>query len=282
MRHLLLALAAGSAAALGGSLVTAQGHGDHGAHGGHGEHAAHAQHGDHAQHDAATHAIHMAVAKSDRPEDARAMDENRKPAEVLDFLGLEPGMTAADLLTGTGYWAEIMGHVVGGEGAVIAYQPEQFYTDEESKANWSALEGRSPMVSEARYPFDAFAPPAASLDFALINLSYHDLYWESERFQIPRTDPSAYVAALYAGMKPGGIVGVIDHRGGEGDTREMVDATHRIDPAVVRADFEAAGFVLDATSDMLANPDDDVTKSVFAPGIRGKTDRFVMRFVKPL
>lgn len=279
MKHLILALAAGSAAALGGSIVTAQGHGEHGEHG---QHAQHAEIAQHAQHDAAMHAIHMAVAKSDRPEASRALDEGRKPAEVLAFLRLEPGMRAADLMTAEGYWAEIMGHVVGEEGAVIGYQPDAWYTDEEALAAWSALETRSPAVSQSRYPFDRFAPEAESLDFAIVNLSYHDLYWVSERFSIPMTDPRAYVAALYAGMKPGGIVGVIDHTGGEGDTREVVDATHRINPAVVRADFEAAGFVLEATSDLLANPEDDVTKSVFAPGIRGKTDRFIMRFVKPL
>ena len=236
-----------------------------------------------AAHDDRTQAdtIAAAIAAPDRPEDARALDEGRKPAEVLGFLGLEPGMTAADLLTGTGYWAEIMAHAVGPEGSVIAYQPAQFYTDEDSKAKWAALEARAPGVSESRYPFDAFAPPAESLDFALINLSYHDIYWESERFKIPETDPDAYVAALYAGMRPGGIVGVIDHVGEGNDTRALVDRLHRIDPAVVRADFERAGFVLAGESDILANPEDDHTLLVFDPAIRGKTDRFVMKFVKP-
>ncbi|MHA7819520.1 MAG: class I SAM-dependent methyltransferase [Erythrobacter sp.] len=273
MKHLILALAAASTIALGGSIATAHGPDGQNEHG---------EHTGHAQHDASTHAIHMAVANTDRPEAARALDEGRKPAEVLAFLGLKPGMTAADLMTASGYWAEIMGHVVGEDGAVIGYQPDGWLTDEEATSAWAALEARTPAVSQSRYPFDQFAPEAESLDFAIVNLSYHDLYWESERFSIPRTDPAAYVAALYAGMKPGGIVGVIDHRGGEGDTREVVDATHRIHPDVVRADFEAAGFELAGTSDLLANPQDDVTMGVFAPEIRGKTDRFVLRFVKPL
>ena len=229
-----------------------------------------------------TAALAAAVAASDRPEDARKLDESRKPAEVLAFLGLKPGMDAADLLTGEGYWAEIMGHVVGENGKVIGYQPEQFYTEDQAKAAWAALEGRAPAVTMSTYPFDAFAPPANSLDFALINLSYHDIYWESERFKIPFTDPDAYVRALFAGMRPGGIVGVIDHVGHGTDTRALVDKAHRIDPAVVRADFERAGFKLVATSDVLANPEDDHTLSVFAPAIRGKTDRFLFKFVKPV
>jgi predicted methyltransferase len=82
-------------------------------------------------------------------------------------------------------------------------------------------------------------------------------------------------------MKPDGIVGIIDHAGLPGNTREIVNKLHRIDPAVVKADFEKAGFVLEATSDLLRNPDDDHSKLVFDPSIRGKTDRFVLKFRKP-
>ncbi|MCR2833204.1 class I SAM-dependent methyltransferase [Parerythrobacter lacustris] len=233
---------------------------------------------DHTAHNAVYAA---AVAAPDRPAAARELDEGRKPAEVLAFFGLKPGMTAADLLTGEGYWAEIMDAVVGEQGAVIAYQPEQFYTDEQSKTAWAALEARSPNVTEIRYPFDAFAPPAGSLDFALINLSYHDLYWTSERYKIPLTDPDAYLAALYAAMRPGAVVGVIDHAGEGTDTRALVDATHRIDPSVVRADFERAGFEFVGETDILRNPEDDYSVNVFDPAIRGKTDRFVYKFRRP-
>ncbi len=227
-------------------------------------------------------AIAAAVAMPDRPEAARSQDENRKPAEVLAFLGLEEGMVAADLLPGAGYWTEIMAHIVAPSGSVIAMQPEQFATGEETIAAWNALEARAPGITQVVFPFGEFAPEAESFDFAMMSLNYHDIYWESERFQIPRTDPDAFVAVLFAGMKPGGIVGIIDHTGEAGDTRAIVDATHRIDPAVVKADFERAGFVLVATSDILANPDDDLSVSVFDPSIRGRTDRFVMKFVKPM
>jgi predicted methyltransferase len=226
-------------------------------------------------------AIAAAVAAPDRPEDARELDESRKPAEVLAWLGVKPGMHVADLISGTGYWAEIMAHVVGSKGAVVAYEPEQFYNDEKGAALWAGIAKRTPTVTLTRYPFEAFAPPAKSLDAALINLSYHDLYWESAKYKVPRTDPNGYVRALYAAMKPGGVVGVIDHVGMPGDTRATVDKLHRIDPAVVRADFERAGFRLVATSDLLANPADDHSKLVFDPTIRGKTDRFMMKFVRP-
>ncbi len=83
-------------------------------------------------------------------------------------------------------------------------------------------------------------------------------------------------------LKPGGVLGVIDHAADPGgDTRELVDRLHRIDPATGKADFEAAGFKLVATSDMLARPEDDHGKLIFDPAVRGKTDRFLFKFVKP-
>lgn len=223
-----------------------------------------------------------AVAASDRPAEARALDASRKPAEVLQWLGIRSGMDVADLISGTGYWAEIMAHVVGPQGSVTAYEPNQFYNDAKGAALWAGIKARTPAVTMVRYPFEAFAPPARSLDAALINLSYHDLYWQSEQYKIPRTDPDAWTRALFAAMRPGGVVGVIDHAGNPGtDTRALVDKLHRIDPAVVRADFERAGFRLASTSDLLANPADDRTKLVFDAAVRGKTDRFMMKFVKP-
>ncbi len=223
-----------------------------------------------------------AVASPDRPAEARALDASRKPTEVLHWLGIRRSMDVADLISGTGYWAEIMAHVVGPEGSVVAYEPNQFYNDEQGKALWTGIASRTPTVQLVRYPFEAFAPPARAFDAALINLSYHDLYWQSEQYKIPRTDPDAWVRALYAAMRPGGVVGVIDHMGNPGtETRALVDKLHRIDPAVVRADFERAGFRLEGTSDLLANSTDDRTKLVFDPAVRGKTDRFMMKFVKP-
>lgn len=226
-------------------------------------------------------AIVAAVAEPSRPADARALDEGRKPVETLAFLGLKPGMVAADLIPGEGYWTEIMAHAVGPKGSVVALQPQQFYNNAEATAAWTAMGERAPGISLVRYPFEAFSYAANSFDFAIMNLNYHDLYWVSEQYKIPFTDPDAYVKALYAAMRPGGVVGIIDHAGKGTDTRALVDKLHRIDPAVVRADFERAGFVLEAESDLLANPEDDGSKLVFDPTIRGKTDRFLFRFRKP-
>ncbi|MBZ9647385.1 methyltransferase domain-containing protein [Sphingobium sp. 3R8] len=221
-----------------------------------------------------------AIADAKRPAEARALDESRKPAETLAFLGLKRGMKAADIMTGSGYWAEIMADAVGPTGKVTAFEPNQFYTQPEEQKKWQALVARRPDVQWVRYPFEAFSAPADSFDFTIINLSYHDLYWQSEKYGIPRTDPAAFVKRLYAATKPGGIVGIVDHVGAAGDTRAIVDKVHRIDPAVVKADFIAAGFTLEADSPLLANAADDHAKLVFDPAVRGKTDRFLFRFRK--
>jgi len=87
--------------------------------------------------------------------------------------------------------------------------------------------------------------------------------------------------AVYAAMKRGAVVGIIDHVADPGDPRTSVEKYHRIDPAVVKADFKRAGFVLEAESDMLRNKADDHSLTVFDPKIRGHTDRFVFKFRKP-
>ncbi|WP_243444773.1 class I SAM-dependent methyltransferase [Sphingosinicella humi] len=225
--------------------------------------------------------VAAAVAATDRPAEAVKLDESRRPAEVLTFLGLEKGEDALDLFTGTGYYAEIMGRAVGPEGSVVAWEPANFY-DEKAKETLAAVTARVPNVRVHVAPATAPALPENSFDFAMLHLNYHDAYWESEKYKFPRLDPAAFLGAIHAAMKPGGTVGVIDHVATPGgDTREVVEALHRIDPAVIRADFERAGFVFDGESDLLRNPDDDHAKSVFDPAVRGKTDRVVYRFRKP-
>lgn len=226
--------------------------------------------------------IAAAVSAPGRAESAVKLDESRKPAEVLAFEGLKPGMKAADVMAGAGYYTEIMARVVGPTGHVTAFEPTQFMpTEEKDKAAWAALLARNANVTQTPYPFEAFTAAPASIDFTMLHLSYHDLYWQSEKYKVPRTDPDAFLATLYRATKPGGIVAVIDHVAAPGDTRAVVDKLHRIDPAVVKADFKKAGFVLEAESDMLKVAGDDHTKLVFDPTVRGKTDRFVFRFRKP-
>ncbi|MDB5700793.1 MAG: methyltransferase [Sphingomonadales bacterium] len=219
-----------------------------------------------------------AVAFNGRPAEAVALDAGRKPAEILDFLKLKPGMKAIDVLTGTGYYAEIMAQAVGPKGSVVAYEPQVMF-DAKAKTGLDALAAREPNFRLTSDLTSAFAPN--SYDFAMIHLNYHDFYWQSEKYHFPRVDPNIVLTGLFRAIKPGGIVGIVDHVGPAGDTRAIVEKLHRIDPETVKADFKRAGFVLEAQSDLLKTSSDDHTKIVFDPAVRGKTDRFVLRFRKP-
>jgi len=227
--------------------------------------------------------IAPAVAMTDRPADAIKLDAGRKPVEVLKFLGLRRGDHVLDVMAGSGYYSEIIGNAIGSHGTVVALEPPPFLaSDPKAMDGWKALTARVPTVSlVAAMPADGhFAP--GSFDFVLMHLTYHDTYWASEKYKFPAMDPAAFLKTIFAATRPGGIVGVVDHVANPGgDTRKVVDALHRIDSAVVRADFERAGFVFEAASPLLVNPNDDHLKLVFDPAIRGQTDRFVYRFRKP-
>lgn len=226
--------------------------------------------------------VAAAVAAPGRPAEAIALDEVRRPAEVLAWLGLERGDRVLDYFTGTGYYAEIMARAVGPDGGVVGTNPPPFMGNERIRAALGGIRERAPNAAFYAMPVASPAFPPDSYDFVMLHLVYHDAYWESERFNLPRTDPNNLVRALYAATRPGGIVAVIDHVAAPGrETRAEVEATHRIDPAVIRADFERAGFVFDGESDLLRNPDDDRSVNVFEPSIRGRTDRIVYRFRKP-
>ena len=226
--------------------------------------------------------VASAVAAPGRPAEAVALDEVRRPAEVLSWLGLERGDRVLDYFAGTGYYTEIMARAVGPEGLVVAWNSPFFAASERIRPATTAVHERSPNAVFVATPATALSFPPESFDFVLLHLVYHDAYWESAQYQVPRIDPAIVTRALFEATRPGGIVGVIDHVApAGGDTRTVVEATHRIDPAVIRADFERAGFVFDGESDLLRNREDDYSKNVFDPSIRGRTDRVVYRFRRP-
>jgi len=223
----------------------------------------------------------VVAATADRTPDNVKLDESRKPAELLSFFGLRQGMQVLDMFGANKYWSEIIAPAIGPAGHVTVWQPTQFLTDK-NRPPFEAFAAKHANVSLISSPFEAPDLPKGKFDFALINLDYHDVYWENADRKVVRQDPGAWLKRLYAAMKPGAVVGVVDHVANPNqDTRATVDKLHRIDPKVVEADFKRAGFVLAGTSDMLRNPADDHSLLVFDPKIRGKTDRAVFKFKKP-
>ncbi len=216
-----------------------------------------------------------------RSPDNVKLDEGRKPAQVLKFLGLKPGMNVLDLFGANAYWAEISAPVVGPKGHVTVWEPAQFYSDK-TKQSFAAFMAAHPNVSIVSSPFEAPDLAKNYADWVILNDNYHDTYWQNPKMKIPQMDPNAFLKAIYAAMKPGATIGVIDHIANpNSDTRATVEKFHRIDPNIVKADFKRAGFVFVASSDLLRNPADAHDLLVFDPKIRGKTDRFIFKFKKP-
>lgn len=216
-----------------------------------------------------------------RSPDNVKLDAGRKPVQVLRFLGLKRGMHVLDLFGGNAYWAEITAPVVGPTGHVTVWEPTQFFGDK-TKASFATFEAAHPNVSIVVSPFEAPNLPKNYADWVILNENYHDTYWQNPKMKIPEMNPALFLKAVYAAMKPGATIGVIDHVANpNSDARATVEKFHRIDPNVVKADFKRAGFVFAGSSDLLRNPADDHTLAVFDPKVRGKTDRFIFLFKKP-
>lgn len=222
-----------------------------------------------------------AVASPARPDSDRERDANRKPAAVLEFIGVKEGMMVLDLFTGGGYYAELLSTVVGDQGKVVA-QTNQAYIDfVGAEFNERFGGGKLPNVEVLKAENNQLALDAEAYDVIMLVLSFHDLYHVDPENGWEQIDGIAFLDELRKGLKPGGIVAIIDHHAAAGSLPETGDTLHRIDPELVIANMEAAGFDLEAQSDLLRNPEDDLSKSAFDPEVRGKTDRFVMRFMKP-
>ena len=112
-----------------------------------------------------------------------------------------------------------------------------------------------------------------------LHLFYHDLH--TALIQARGATPAEFNRAVYERLKRGGCCVIVDHAAAAGSGTSDTQSLHRIDPASVREEVEAAGFVLDAVSTLLANEDDPHAIKVFDPSIKGETDRFAYRFVKP-
>ncbi|MEI6484855.1 MAG: methyltransferase domain-containing protein [Sphingomonadales bacterium] len=216
-----------------------------------------------------------------RPEAMVALDAGRKPAEVLAQSLIRPGARVMDVMAGQGYYTELLARWVGPKGKVFAVEPVNYMDNPKIAEAWDAVKKRNPNVSLI-VGAPGETPMPDGLDAAFYHLTYHDLYWQSEKFKYPRTDVDAYNARLFQALKPGGVVIIIDHYGVPGmDSRAQADKTHRIDAEVVKADMARAGFRFAGSVPILEMAGDDPKKLVFDPSLRGKTNRFYYRFVKP-
>ncbi len=216
-----------------------------------------------------------AISDSGRPATDVARDAARKPAEMLAFARIQPGQKVIELLPGGGYFTRIFSVAVGPGGHVFAATPPAKSSDAEPAADKIAADPHYANVSVIGALPTAIVA-AGPADVIWTSQNYHDLHLSRLNLDVP-----AYDKALFAAVKPGGYLVIVDHAAEAGSGLRDPDKLHRIDEAVVKQEVTAAGFVLDGESDVLRNPADPHTALVFDPSIRGHTDQFVLRFKKP-
>jgi predicted methyltransferase len=225
--------------------------------------------------------IELAVADTRRSEADRERDSISKPIAVLSFFGVKPGMHVLDLLSGGGYYSEILSYAVGQSGGVVAHTNDIYdkYHREEIVKRYR--DNRLPNVRRLSSNPPDLKLGSETFDMVVMIMVYHDVYYVSESNpRHPRIDRDRFFAQVRRCLKPGGILAIVDHSAKSGTGTAAAQDLHRIDQEFARKDIEAAGFKFDGESNVLRNSHDDRTVLVFDDRIRGRTDRFVYRFIK--
>ena len=224
-----------------------------------------------------------------------ARDPYRHPAQTLAFFGIRADSTVVEILPGSGgYYMELLAPWLKDKGLYIAANRDasqpQYLADHQKLLqrlkDEPALYGKV-VVTQFRADHHAIAPP----DSADVVISFRNLHnWMDQN----ELEPS--LKAFYLALKPGGVLGIVDHRGRTDQTQAQQTASGYVRQDVAIALIEQAGFKLDATSEVNANPKDtkDYAQGVWTlpPSYRmkdvdrekyraiGESDRFTLRFVK--
>lgn len=215
----------------------------------------------------------MAIADKNRLAEDVARDAARHPAEMLDFAHVGHGTRVADFIPGGGYFTRLFAVAVKPGGSVVAVIPAAAAARDKTGA--MAAIAANPAYGNITVVTSPIDLKPNSVDVFWTAQNYHDLH------NAPAGTTDGANKAIFAAVKPGGYYVVIDHAAVAGSGVTATDTLHRIDPAVVKAEVTAAGFVFDGETKVLANPADPHTVIVFDPAVRGKTDQFAYRFKKP-
>jgi len=223
------------------------------------------------------HDLASLLASDDRAEADRARDAGRKPADVIAFLGIEAGMNVIDIYAAGGYYTEVLSLAVGPDGHVAAQNPA-FILEMREGVNDKALNerlagDRLANVSRLDKELADIAATDGPFDAGITALNFHDIYNNAgEEGAIEA------MSVIFAALKAGAVFGIIDHEGVAGNDNK---ALHRVPLADVIRVAEAAGFSVEGSSDLLHSSADDMTQGVFTEGLRGNTNRFILKLRKP-
>ena len=219
--------------------------------------------------------VYQWIFRSDtRSEADLALDERRKPVELLEFYDVRPGMRVLDMGAGAGYNTELLSHAVGRMGTVYA-QNNQLFLEKFVKGRFDERRKKNPVMRNVIHLVQEFDAPVPSdinrLDRVTFNFVYHDTVWMG-------VDRAKMNRAVLEALKPGGFYIVADHSARAGTGPAAAKSLHRIDEALVRQEIEAAGFKFVAEASFLRNPADTLDTLVFKSEV--PTDRFILKFVK--
>lgn len=223
------------------------------------------------QADDLTDRVKAALASPQRPEGEQARDQARKPVQVLQFLGVKSGMTVVDMLAAGGWYTEVLSAAVGPGGKVYSQNPERFRDrmGETAQARADRLGNVVLLYTQDQTDFGL----DGTVDVAITALNIHDAYnFRGEQGGLD------FFKGAYKALKPGGVLGVIDHVGIAGQDNRTL---HRIEKSVVRKLITDSGFVIEAESDILHNPNDDHTLSIRDASLQRNTDRMLIKVRKP-
>lgn len=230
-----------------------------------------------------------------------ARDKYRHPRETLEFFGVKPGMTVIEIWPSSGWYTELLAPYLREKGSYIGVindpslvEPgrEKFYADQ-NNALRSKLGARPDVYDRATLrPIHPRAPELGEPNSVDAVLTFRNVH----NWVMADTEKEMF-AAFYDVLKPGGVLGVVDHRAADGAELEKVRNSGYLPEAYVINLAVRAGFRLDARSEVNANPTDrkDYPNGVWTlpPALRegeknreeylaiGESDRMTLRFVKP-
>jgi predicted methyltransferase len=216
--------------------------------------------------------VRDAVESKDRTAAMTARDADRKPAELLALSGVKPGDRVVEFASFGQYFTTLLSSVVGEKGMVFMYDLP--YTEARAGAASREFVAKHPNSRYEVVDYNSVTLPE-NVDVVFNVLYYHDL-------PLNKIDTAVLNAKILKALKPGGVFFIIDHNAAPGSGMRDTEKLHRIDPTVIKQEVTAAGFELVEESKLLANPEDDHSWMVFAPGKRGTTDQTVLKFRKPL
>lgn len=211
------------------------------------------------------------------------LDERRKPAEVMAFFEIQQGDKVLDIFAGGGYYSELLSYVVGDRGHVTLYNNHGWQTFVQTEVTKRLAKNRLPNVVSLVQKPEQLATNVNQYDKAIFILGMHDLYYADPKSGWVAIDRHQFLQQIYQVLKPGGVFGVIDANANNNTDDEVISKKlHRINPKSLVTDITKAGFEYIDESDILANPNDDKSTSVFLPQNRYRTDRSVLKFRKPI